>query len=491
MKNKKTITIFDGKQFKTIAFESVEDWEAWIAGKDVSNDPYISSAWYYSNVRKRASMSKAVPRILTNISGNTELEEKELPFLIDIADLISRSSIALDRYAAAYWGKIRSGNTLVKVRWLDPTTIDPIYDSAGAGLMYFQRSVGGEQRQYPYDKDTDMSPDLGWVWLLGMNEAGPGIAPEHVAKLPANILASGDKVIRDHYERGAISQHWITAKHNPVKAEKERLLAKIRRVLFGGVDTSHAVEIFNEAQGLTIQKIGSNPDEFYVEAIDESNKVDVGAVLETPRLIINPDSAANRSMLDRTWSSWIDYTIVPHTQMIVNALNYHILEPNGYTLKLNPHAMTISQEEERQRAQAWMLYVSQGANPKTAAAMLGLDVPEGMKLMADEPPINVQRPNITPEQEEQEEARDESEKESDKIMALAQLGRWVKHGNHLKRPFQSDILTKQEIADVIYAANIGKPSLSDEEKRQAIEEVGKAQDAPFRPREVGDWESYP
>jgi hypothetical protein len=57
--------------------------------------------------------------------------------------------------------------------------------------------------------------------------------------------------------------------------------------------------------------------------------------------------------------------------------------------------MTISQEEERQRAQAWMLYVSQGADPDVAAAMLGLDIPEGMELMLDEPPIDVEMPKIT------------------------------------------------------------------------------------------------
>jgi hypothetical protein len=251
MKNKKTVTIFDGKQFKTVAFESLEDLIAWTEGRDSSKDPYVSSAWYYSNVQKRASMSKAVPRILTNISGNTELEEKELPFTIDISDLVRRSSVALDRYATAYWGKIRSGNTLMKVRWLDPTTIEPIYDTSGAGLLYFRRSVGGEQREFPYDKEKDMSPDLGWVWLLGMNEAGPGMAPEHVAKLPANILASGDKVIRDHYERGAISQHWITAEHNPGKGDKEDLKAKIKRVLFGGVDTSHAVITTSSSRTVT------------------------------------------------------------------------------------------------------------------------------------------------------------------------------------------------------------------------------------------------
>ena len=56
---------------------------------------------------------------------------------------------------------------------------------------------------------------------------------------------------------------------------------------------------------------------------------------------------------------------------------------------------------------------------------------------------------------------DEEGGEDEKAIALAQLRRWIKHGNHLKRPFRSDILTVAEID----------------------KEVGAAQDAPFPPDE--------
>jgi hypothetical protein len=464
------IKVFDGQSLKTIAFESAEDWLAWTQGKDASRNPYASSAWYYACVTKRAAMTRAVPRILRRAdSDGDDIKDTDLPFQIDLGDLMYRSSVSLDRYAAAYWAKIRSGQDgtqgqLRKVKLLDPTTIEPIYDQRGGGLIRFERSIAGKVLHIEYDPLTEMSPLLGWVWLLGLNEDGPGMAPEDIAKRPANILANIDRFAENFFERGAIAQHWITSTQNPGPEEKERLVAKIKRALFGGVDTSHNVEVFSE--GLTVDKVGSDPKDLELGTLDESNMVDVGAVLETPRLIINPDSAANRSMLDRTWASWIDYTIVPHADLIVTALNKHILEPEGYTLELNPHAMTISQEEERQRAQAFTMYITAGAEPDTVAAMLGLDIPEGMELMAEEDkqPIPPQlQPSFTPEPEEQEEERDEGD-EDEKALELARLRRYVKNGTHQKRPFASDILTGAEIAT----------------------EVGAAQDAPF----LG-WQGYP
>ena len=78
----------------------------------------------------------------------------------------------------------------------------------------------------------------------------------------------------------------------------------------------------------------------------------------------------------------------------------------------------------------------------------------------------------TPEPEEQEETRDETdveEGEDTRAIEIARLRRYASKGKHLKRPFTSDILTPLEISGVI------------------AEEVGKASDAPFR----DSWEGYP
>jgi hypothetical protein len=461
------ILAFDGKSSKVIAFESAEDWLAWTQGEDASKDPYTSSAWYYAVVRKRAAMVRAIPRIVMGSGGN-EVKEKDLPFRIDLSDLLFRSSVSLDRYAASYWAKIGNGNALQRVRFLDPTTIEPIYGMQGGGLQYFKRSVGGRQIRIEYDPETETSPDLGWVWLHDTNEAGPGMAPEHVAKRPANILGNIDKFAENFFDRGAISQHWITAATNPGPEEKERLIAKIKRALFGGVDTSHGVEVFSE--GLTVDKIGSDPKELELEIIDKANMVDVGAVLETPRMIISPDEAANRATLDRVWSSWIEYAVVPHAEMIVDALNYHILEPAGYSLALNANALTISQEDERQRALAFSYYVNAGVDAETAAAMLGLDIPDGMELMADEPLVlpTTQSPAGGGAEEDAAEIEPAEDDES-KAVELGRLRRFIVNGRHRKRTFHSDILTQVEID----------------------REVGKAEDAPFPGDGESPWESYP
>lgn len=458
MKKKNNLFLYDGSNSKALHIES--DWDELIntvKGGGGNLDPYSTSAWYYSCVQKRASMTRAIPKRIMGQSG--EVDENDLQFDVDIGDLFYRSSIALDRYAAAYWGKIFSGggSTLAGVKWLDPTSVKPIY-SPEYGLVAFDR----RGKPIPYDRESDSSPLIGWVWLLGMDELKPAMPPEDIAKLPASILASGDEVLAEYYKRGAIAQHWITADWNPDPVTKEDLITRIRRVLFGGTGTSHAVEVFGE--GLKVNKIGAEPSEFFSEPIDTSNKVDVGAVLETPRLIINPDAAANRAVMDRVWMSWIEYTIVPHAQRIATALNKHIFEPYaGLELELNPAAMTINQEEERSKAQAFALYVGNGVPHETAAALLGIDVPDGMSLTGGVAPEAQNAPAVG---REPEDAIDELQDDlgEAKALEMAKLRRYVARGKHLERPFVSDILTPDEIA----------------------KEVGSAAYAPFR-----YWQGYP
>lgn len=393
--------IFDGRKAvstKGLSDDLLTNLFGGVAG--ISSDPYKASAWLYAVIIKRAAATRSIPRILKSKSGDP-IKERDLPFKIDLGGLLYQSSIALDRRGAAYWGKVRgSTGKLARVRWLDPDTITPIYSTTGAGLLRFDRNIGGTPKKIKYDGDTDSSPDLGFVWRLGLNEAGPAVAPAVIAKRPAKILAGIDKLVDDLFERGAMQQLWITADFNPGKREKEELLAKIKRTLFKGLDSAFGVEIFSSR--LHIDKIGTDPKDLELKHLDESNQIDICAVLETPRLIINPDAAANRAVLDRVWSSWLEWSIVPNTQRIVDALNHHILEAAGYILELNPGALTLLQEEERQRMQAWSLFVSQGGDPETGAAILGFTVPEGMPLMAGKPTISVQRPSITPEPEERD-----------------------------------------------------------------------------------------
>jgi hypothetical protein len=392
-------------------------------------------------------MAQSIPRRI--MQGGNEVDE--LPFDCDLDSLIWQASYALDLIGAAYFGIVYRGASVEGMRWYDPRSITPLYDKTGArGLLGFQRQVGNSKIVWQYDeKSKRVIPDrhggLGWVWALGLNETGSGKPLDEWAGLPDKLLRQADELMESLFDRGAVAQHLITAEHNPGDPEKSRIKSLLQRVFFGGTSTANSVEIFN--QGLSVEKVGTDPDDLALETVNEGNMADIGAILDTPSMLLNPDTGANRALLDRVTANWLNYTVMPHAQRIISAINFHVLEPLGYMIELNPSSMTIEQEEERQRAQAWTLYVSNGVNPETAAAMLGLDIPEGMEFMSDEPVVSQDPVTIEVEEDDADDMDDEDESEDRKAVEIAKCRKYYKKGNR-GRDFVSDILTVREITDI-------------------------------------------
>ena len=212
-----------------------------------------------------------------------------------------------------------------------------------------------------------------WVWGEGLQELGPGLPPADVAKPAAKILRSIDAFQNNFFERGAISQHLIKAGTMPPAAEKERVLAKLRRALFGGNTTAHNVEVVNS--DIEVEKLGADPKDLSMGDIDDSNQRDISAAFLTSPLLVMPPETINRSALDRIQQDWLLTVIAPHTQLIVKALNKHLFEPMGYMLELDPQSMAVNQEDEKNRALSVSYLVNSGEALANAYAILGYDLP--------------------------------------------------------------------------------------------------------------------
>ena len=457
--------IYDGVKAFSLREMSDRGWKIEGATDSQVAELYEETAWLYAVIQKRANGVMSIPRVL--LKGSTEVDADTLPFTFDIPDMLWRSSIALDLYAKAYLLQVKNQFKTLKVRWLYPESIALEIDEV-IGLEYFERQVGAQKYTYEYDPETDMSPDgLAWVWESGMAEVGPGLPKADVALYPAMVLRAIDTMSGNFFERGAISQHFFTSPNTPVKAERTRFRKWMTRVFFGGLKTSHSVEVFGD---MTPHKLGSDPKDLEMPELDKDNRRDISAIFDTSEALVTGDAGSlSRATLDRITSNWILGPVMKQADLIVDAFNHHILKPAGYELVLNPEAMTVNQEEERQRALAVSMYINAGFNPEWVAALLGLDAPKGIPMMAPEPimlPSASAPPSGSEPDEEIEEPDEEEESEDDKALAFAQLLRYIKNGTHLKRPFRSDILTVAEID----------------------REVGKAQDAPFPDN---CWQSYP
>lgn len=366
---------------------SIDGWEK-ILGQQEKRGAW-GAAYWNAVVLKRAAMTRAIPRLIEG-AGGAEFTESDtgIMFQDGLGGMFYRSSISLDRHGAAYFVVIpnRAGG-VHSVKWVDPSSIVVDFDNAKGILKGFRRVVGKETGAYfEYNEDTGMTESwdgkrLGFVWSLGLNEVGPGYRLEDMVQLPAGLLNSSDAVMKALFDRGAIAQHVVMAPAEPPDKEKERVLSKIRRALFGGTNASNSVEVLSNQ--LSFEKVGTDPKDLALTEVDDSNMSDVSAVGDLPRMLLDPDVGANRSLLDRVTSNFILNTIVPHCEHIVTGYNKHVMELEGYTIRLNPESMTINQEDEKLRANAFALYVSQGVPHETAAAILGIQVPEGMPLVDD------------------------------------------------------------------------------------------------------------
>ena len=440
------------------------DFDEWVQGLQAKSAGATAwdSPWFRAVIGKRANGARSIPRRL--MRGEEETEEHEFDGQggnprIKFDDLIFRGSMALDRFGAAYFAVVQNRQRMpLEVRWLDPATVEPVYDRQTGKLIRFDRRLNGVIVQsYPYDEKTRKAPGLAWAWSAGMNEMGPGDTLAKACELPARTLVMADELMRGLYERGAINQHWVTATHNPPEQEKERLRVRIGRALLGGVKNAHSVEVFNE--GLTVTKIGTDPNALELGPTADRLQNDICAACDTPRILLNTVDASNRATIDRITQTWLQTTIAPHAQMILDALNFHVLEAIGYRLELNTAGMDVDQDEESSKAAAWAVYVDHDVNAETAAAMLGIDIPEGMEFIdaakvqeraaAEQSKLDamreaaMMRTNGQGPQPGQPNRREEEVK---------RLGDHIKSGAYLIKSFKSDVLTAADIEKAIIMA---------------------------------------
>jgi len=429
------------------------------------------SAWFRSVIRKRANGVRSIPRRITKLSAkkdpaakaestdDKEIKESEFDGQvgkprINFPRLLEQASVALDLYGACYFANVQNaGRKSLEVRWLDPRTITCEYDRASGKLLRFDRRVNGVVTQsYPYDEATKKAPGLVWAWSVGMNETGPGDTLTEACELPAKTLVMADEVMNSLFRRGAIDQLWITATNNPPEAEKERVRERIRRFMFGGVRTAHNIEVFNE--GLVPTKIGTPPRDLELGPSSDRWQNDICAACDTPRILLNTVDASNRATIDRITQTWLLTTIAPQAQMIIDALNYHVLHDLGYDLQLNTAGMDVDQQEEAEKAAAWAVYVDHDVNPETAAEMLGIDIPEGLEFIdaakvAERQATEQARMDAMRQAQAGQGMNTQTQPDNRRTDEIKRLGEHIKSGAYLVKSFQSDILTPAEIEGAI------------------------------------------
>ena len=347
---------------------------------------YATVAYLYRCIDVRANALLAMPWSIYR--GDTELVRhdvdewpKELAAFASLEELLWQTEAALCLVSEAYWYKRRSRLGVTNVRWLDPTTMSPIWgvDSITA----FKRQVG-------VAVSTLSVEDIVYLRMAGVSETMPRPAPAHAALSAAGVLYNVNEFAAAFFKRGAIKATLLTVEGNPPPAERERLKAWWQR-FFTGINKAFAAEVVSAA--VTPVVIGEGLSELTNTELTATEREEIATALGVPHSLVM-SNAANFATAEADRLTFYDMTVVPQANAIARQLNAQLFAPAGMRFEWHPQELQIYQTDENERASAFATYVNAGIKQSIAAQMLGLNLPEGVEpedLDPEPQPVQLQQ----------------------------------------------------------------------------------------------------
>lgn len=446
-----------------------------------SDQLFGSAAWYFACMVKRARALSGVPH---SFYKRTETPAGRLPFAMPSATLLYKTELDWLAHGSAYWLAISNRFGVVKkIRHVVAGAIELDHAPDDMGYRWYKRNIGSGQQAgnigsqvferqesglYQLSIGSGRSETL--LTLMPLHapshlvELGPGIAAGHVAGLDASVLAFVSEFLLEYFGGGGVSKTLIKSERNYGSGDTAK--AKAFKTYINNILRSRPNgEIQVLPSDLAIEHLVRPLKELSIPEISAEMRRTICAAFETPEPIVTGE-ATNRGDSDNVKKGWYDDTIGPESIMLCDAINQQLVNLTGYRLRFHPERMELYQQEEVQRATAYAGYVAAMVHPDTAAAMLGLDIPEGYTLTGGAVQAT---PAETPVQAE-----------------IKQLHTWAKRRAKAGKPLQGFKAAHLTAAQIAAISAEYQPA-----------EVATGKDASFRPASADghqgghSWASYP
>jgi hypothetical protein len=390
-------------------------------------------------------------------NGQAELPPA-MPWLADLPGLLWRTEAALALTSTAYWHKLKASGRTMGLRWLQPDTMTPVWEGTEPYPVRYTRALPGKAQKLQLPAE-----DVAYMHLPGIAETVPRPAPAAAGATAAGVLYNSDTFVTEFFKRGAIKATILGVPADTPPQAKAEMKAWYDRVL-SGIKNAWSAQVIN-ADAITPTVIGSGIDELSNNTLTSEKREDIATALGVPHSLVL-SNAANFATAEADRLNFYETTILPEAGIVAMQLNRQLFEPLKLHFEWRPQEMTIYQEDEEQRAQAFKTYVDAGIPLAIAAEMLGLKLPEGVEYADLEPepqPITVlPSPSFVEPRQLPAPAGAAREGEAEEIRKLRKWAKGKPSPDVTK--FKSDIL-------------------SDGAKRKALGlEVGGAEYAPFRGR---------
>lgn len=364
----------------------------------------------------------------------------ELEWFQNWPELLSLTEASLTMTSQAYWFLLRNRVRITGVQWYSPLTMTPVWDKQ-LGLTGFTRSIDAKPQPVKLE-------DVVYIWYRSaMHETKPETSPLEAAQVDSQIISNLNLFISTFFERGAIKATILTLEGPAVQSEKDKLKAWWESALTG-IKKAFSTEVISASVKPIV--VGEGVKELSNNQLSKEKREDIVATLGVPlsKIFSNAANFATAQLDDK---AFFQNTILPDCKIIQTIAN-KALRSTGYRIKFTPETMDIFQDDETERADSFSKYVTAGMKQSIAAAILGIELPEGIEyadLDPEEKPVVVVVPPVVPPVEEDDMGEDDVE-EPDEVKTAKQLEDFVKFkrkvlkrlqaGKSAVTEFQSDVI---------------------------------------------------
>jgi len=362
---------------KSVSTSPLDDFWYQDAKSDDDTDPaslFRAVPWLYRGVQLRANAVAAMPFVV--MRGETEIDSSDdyqnaLGWLPNPRRLFYMTEAALCCFGAGYWWNERNRVATKAVRYVVPSTVEPVIEADG--LKGFIRTANGRRVQVPPETLTYFWQPDPWV------ELGPPMSSPVMAAIAASgVLYNLNQFSAAYFKRGAIKATLLTVQGAPVAQERDRLKTWWRQ-LVSGVKNAWTTEIVN-ADAVTPVVIGEGLAELANAELTAEKRQDIAQALGIPQAVMFSESAkglGGAGVANADERRFYADTVIPDCIAIADAVNEQKLAAQGLRLVFRPETLDVFQEDEAARATAFSAYVSAGLPVEVVGPMLGVELPEG------------------------------------------------------------------------------------------------------------------
>jgi len=340
-----------------------------------AREAYKQVSWVNRGVVLRSGAVASMP--FSILRGDKVVDSSRdyknvVKFLPNPARVFGLVEAALTLLGRAYLFRVTNmiGSKTQSLRHFNPTTIKPIIDKE-FGLVGYERTLGGGIMQMPVESIVNF-----WALDPYIELGPPDSSPVRAGLSAAGVLMNVDAFAAAYFERGAIKTTLLTVSGYPEDEEIEKLQNWFSRVMSGiGAAWKNAVI---DADAVTPVVIGEGIESLSNTSLTQEKREDIATAIGIPHSMLF-SSAANYAVAEQDNKNFYETTVIPEAVFIAYALNEQVFKPAGYKLRFDEQALSIFQEDEKERSTAFMNYTNAGMPPGMAAEILGIKLPDGME----------------------------------------------------------------------------------------------------------------